>query len=553
MLTELRIRNVAIIESVTLPLEPGFNVLTGETGAGKSIIVGALALLFGERASAEVVRTGAEKASVEGVFDVSGHAAVVGVLDDRGIEVEDGVVVFRREVGATGRSRAWINGTVVTSGVLAEVGARLVSLHGQHESRGLLDPEAQRAILDAYAGAAGAAERVAGAWDTLDGVRGEIATLASRRDAAVQRADWLRHVVSEIGEARPVVGEEARLEEESRRLSNVGELRLHVEHLRNAIEDEAEGALRALGAARRALATAARLDPSLEGLRESLDAAFVQLEELAREAGHYEERLDVDPARLAEVDRRRDLLYRLGRKYGGTIETVLETLRGAQREIDLLDTVALDLGALSQRQVSAEQELSAAAAALTAVRARAAKKLQAQVDRVLPGLGMPDGQLTVELRARGTPGRHGSEDVEFLVRLNVGHDPRPLARVASGGELARVMLALKTILARQDRVPTLVFDEVDSGIGGRVGLSVGDTLRAVAEHHQVFAITHLPQIASRAQHHIVVAKGARGGVTTADIRVAEGEARVREVARMLGGDAASATGREHARELLERR
>lgn len=550
MLTELRIRNVAIIESVTLPLQPGLNVLTGETGAGKSIIVGALGLLFGERASADLVRTGSEKASVEGVFDITGDRVEAGLLDDRGIDVEDGVVVFRREVAAGGRSRAWINDTPVTSGVLAELGSRLVNIHGQFESRGLLDPEAQRAILDAYAGAGNAAERVAAAYDALHTVRAEIASLQSRRDAATRRADYLRHVVKEIGEARPVAGEDARLEEEFRRLSNVGELRLHVEHLRSAVEDESEGALRALGVAQRALGAAARVDPSLERLREMLDAAFVQLEELAREAAQYEDALDVDPERLAEVDRRRDLLYRLARKYGGTLEAVLEQLGEAQRELDLLDTAALDLGALSQREARAASELGAAAAVLSAERRKAAKKLQAQVDRVLPDLGMPDGHLTVALPKREEPGRSGAEDVEFLVTLNVGHEARALSRVASGGELARVMLALKTILARQDRVPTLVFDEVDSGIGGRVGLCVGDTLRRVAEHHQVFAITHLPQIASRAHRHIVVSKGARGGVTTADIRIVDGEDRVAEIARMLGGDATSEAGRRHARELL---
>ncbi|MGQ0649074.1 MAG: DNA repair protein RecN [Gemmatimonadaceae bacterium] len=552
MLTELRIRNVAIIESVTLPLESGFNVLTGETGAGKSIIVEALGLLFGERASADVVRTGTDKATVEGVFDITAHASVATTLDERGIDVDDGIVVFRREVAASGRSRAWINGTTVTSGALAEIGSRLVSIHGQHESRGLLDPEAQRTILDAYAAAGALAERVETAHAALSAVRSEIASLVSRRDAAAKRADYLRHVVKEIEDARVVVGEDVRIEEEYRRLSNVGELRQHVEQLRSAVEHDEEGALRALGIARRALGAAARVDPSLERLRDILDAAFLQLEELAREAGHYEDGLDVDPGRLAEVDRRRDLLYRLIKKYGGTLGEVLAALRSAQDELELLDTASLDLGELTQREVRAHEELAAAAKLLSAARARAARKLQKEVDGVLPDLGMPDGHLTVALRDREDIGRTGAEAVEFLVVLNVGHDARPLARVASGGELARVMLALKTILARLDRVPTLVFDEVDSGIGGRVGLCVGDTMRRVAEHHQVFAITHLPQIASRAHRHIVVAKGPKGGVTTADIDVVDGDRRVHEIARMLGGDGTSETGQNHARELLAR-
>lgn len=550
MLTELRIRNVAIIESVTLPLEPGFNVLTGETGAGKSIIVEALGLLFGERASSDVVRTGSERATVEGVFDVRQHPRIVSLLDERGIEVEDGVVVFKREVSAAGRSRAWINGTVVTSAVLAEVGARLVNIHGQHESRGLLEADAQREILDAYAGAGMAVDRVVRAHDLLVGVRAGIAALVARRDAAARRADYLQHVVREIGDAKLVAGEDARLDEEFRRLSNVGELRLHVEQIRAAVENEEEGALRALGTARRALGAAARVDPSLERLREMLEAASVQLEELAREASHYEDSLDVDPERLAEVDRRRDLLFRLSKKYGGSVDAVIEAGAEAQRELDLLDSSSLDLGRLTQREVEVALELRTAGEALSALRAKAAKKLQKAVEAVLPELGMADGRFTVRLAPREEVARTGAEDVEFLVALNVGHDARPLSRVASGGELARMMLALTTILARLDHVPTLVFDEVDAGIGGAVGLRVGDTMRRLAGHHQVFAITHLPQIASRAHRHVVVAKGAKGGVTTADVNVVEGMVRVGEVARMLGGDATSALGQQHARELL---
>ncbi|MBC7897506.1 MAG: DNA repair protein RecN, partial [Cytophagaceae bacterium] len=306
----------------------------------------------------------------------------------------------------------------------------------------------------------------------------------------------------------------------------------------------------ALGAARRALGAAARVDPSLERLREMLEVASVQLEELAREASHYEDSLDVDPERLAEVDRRRDLLFKLAKKYGGTVDAAIEAGADAQRELDLLDSASLDLGQLTQREAEVAGELRAAGTALSALRAKAAKKLQKAVDAVLPDLGMADGRFTVRLAPRDEVGRTGAEDVEFLVALNLGHDARPLSRVASGGELARMMLALTTILARLDHVPTLVFDEVDAGIGGAVGLRVGDTMRRVAEHHQVFAITHLPQIASRAHRHVVVAKGAKGGVTTADIHVAEGAARVAEVARMLGGDPTSTLGQQHARELL---
>ncbi|HNV76935.1 MAG TPA: DNA repair protein RecN [Gemmatimonadaceae bacterium] len=551
MLTELRIRNVAILESVALPLRPGFNVLSGETGAGKSIIVEALGLLLGERGSADLVRAGADKASVEGVFDAGARPDLLRTLDERGVEVEDGVVVLRREIGSAGRSRAWINGSTVTTATLAEVGRALVNIHGQHESQTLLNPEVQRAVLDAFGGATSQAARVVEAFDAVTAVREQIASLASRRAAAEKRADYLRHVAKELEEARLVAGEEAKLEDEVRRLSHVAELRTHAAHLREAIDGEDESALRLLGAAQRALGSAARLDPALARLQEMLDSAFVQLEELSREVQDYEGALDTDPGRLVELERRRDVVFRLTRKYGGSVESALETLREAREELELVDTAGLDLGTLSQRETELAASLAREAQALSAARVRAARALQRDVDAVFPDLGLADGHLTVSLAARAEVGRSGAEDVEYRVALNVGHEARSLARVASGGELARVMLALKTILARLDGVPTLVFDEVDAGIGGRVGLCVGDTMRRVAEHHQVFAITHLPQIAARAHHHIVVSKGARGGVTTADLRVVDGEARVTEVARMLGGDPESDASRAHARELLE--
>jgi DNA repair protein RecN (Recombination protein N) len=400
MLTELRIRNVAIIDSVTLPLRTGFNVLSGETGAGKSIIVEALGLLFGERGSADLVRTGADRASVEGVFDTGDDKALRRLLDERGIDVDDGMVVLRREVSSAGRSRAWINGSTVTAGVLAEIGRALVTIHGQHESRGLLEPEAQRDILDAFGGAVAEAAQVAEAWDALTALRGELDALVKRRAAAEKRADYLRHVVKEISEAKLVAGEEARLADEARRLAHVEELRLHAEHLQQAIDGEETGALRQLGAAQRALDAAARLDPALEQLREMLDAAFVQLQELSREVGEYESGLDADPGRLAEVEHRRDTLFRLARKHGGTVETALEALREAQAELDLLDTAALDVATLSQRVSSAAAALTAAAAALTQKRKVAATRLQRDVDALLPELGMEGGRFTVTMTSR---------------------------------------------------------------------------------------------------------------------------------------------------------
>jgi DNA repair protein RecN (Recombination protein N) len=550
VLTELRIRNFAIIESLTLPLAPGFNVLTGETGAGKSIVVGALGLLLGERASAELIRTGADRAVVEGVFDVANKAEIAHLLDERGIELEEGRVVLRREVAVAGRTRAWINDTTTTAAALAEIGRGLVNLHGQHEAQALLDEESQRRILDAFGGAAEQAAKVATSHRALADITRQIETLASRRADAERRADYLRHVVREVDDARLREGEDVTLEEEGRRLENADELRSSAAGMVAALEGNDDAVLHALAQIQRTLAHVQKLDPSASRLQELFDGAFYALEELSRQLSAYEESIDLDPARLAEVQRRRDLLFRLTKKYGPTIADVLGVAREAREELNLVDGAGFDLKALEKQREEARVRLAEEARRLTTLRTAAAERLSRAVDEVLPDLGMPDGRFTVQLTARESIQPTGAEDVEYRVTLNVGHDARPLAKVASGGELSRVMLALKTILARLDRVPTLVFDEVDVGIGGRVGLQVGDTMRRVAQHHQVFAITHLPQIAARAHHHIVVTKGARSGVTTADVTVVDAADRVSEIARMLGGDAESDISRAHARELL---
>lgn len=551
MLTELRIRNFAIIEQVTLPLAEGFNVLSGETGAGKSIIVGALGLLLGERASADLIRSGAEKATVEGVFDVSNVKGIVAMADERGIEVEDDTLVLKREIATNGRGRAWINGATVTATVLAEIGRQLVNLHGQHDAQTLIDGESQRHILDAFGGAEHQASIVRATHVELSGVRREIASLSSRRAEAEKRADYLRHVAKEIEDARLSPGEDTRLEDEARVLENADELRTLASSLNDLLSGEDTSVLTQLGVAQRPLTSIERIDPSAARMQELFDAGFYALQELARSVEDYAGSVDLDPARLADVRQRRDRLFGLLKKYGPTLDNVIEAGRSARSELDLIDTAQFDLANLTAREVDARRRLSAEAEKLSEMRLSAAKKLAKAVDALLPPLGMPDGRFSVALVARDEPTSEGAEDVEFRVALNVGHDDRPLARVASGGELSRVMLALKTILARVDRVPTLIFDEVDAGIGGRVGLQVGDTLRRVAKEHQVFAISHLPQIAARAHHHIVVAKGAKGGVTTADITVLEGTSRVNEIARMLGGDPESKVSRAHAKELLE--
>ncbi len=550
MLTELRIRNLAIIESLTLPLAPGLNVLSGETGAGKSIIVGALGVLLGERASAELVRPGQQRAMVEGIFDCRARPDIIQSLDELGAAADDELIVLRREIGAAGRARAWINDASTTAGSLARIGRLLVTIHGQHETQSLLDPGAQRTILDAFGGAMEVAAQVRAAYERLTGARREILELERRRTEATQRADYLRHVSQEIEGAGLSTGEEERLEEEAARLENADELRTLAGSAAEALEGNHDAVLSRLAAVRRALASARRIDHTLGRYDDALDSAFYTLQELARDLAAYAASVEMDPVRLEEVRQRRDLLHRLTRKYGGTVADVLELARRSREELDVLDTAAIDLRQLDRRRAEAEQELESAAARLSELRQEAAGRLSDAVASLLPALGMADGRFSVLLTPLPEIGADGAEAVEFQVALNIGHEARPLSRVASGGELSRVMLALETILAGVDRIPTLIFDEVDAGIGGKVGLQVGDTMRRVAAHHQVLAITHLPQIASRAHHHVVVTKSARGGVTAADVSVVHGDVRITEIARMLGGDPESSLSREHARELL---
>lgn len=557
MLTELRVRDLVVIKDVTLPLKPGLNVLTGETGAGKSMLVDALALMLGERASADLIRPGAQRAVVEAAFDVAGVAGVGGLVDELGIDLEDDGLVIRREINAEGRNRAWANGSPTTVGALATLGQLLVDLHGQHETQSLLKPATQREILDAFGESAGVRAAVAVAYGAAAQLRAEEDGLVARRDDVQKRADYLRHVAKEISDAKPKPGEDEALETEAKRLGNVEELTQLTERLLELLEGaggaaEAAGAADSLGAAGRTLGQLERIDEGVAKWREMLDSALTNVEELALAVRAYAADIDADPQRLAAVEHRRDVLYRLMQKYGPTIDDVIRTGDDARNELDLLDTADLDLEALSERRRQADRELQRLAAELTARRQKTAGKLAREVQRLLPGLGMPEGKFAVTIEPAPAITATGADQVEFVVQLNPGIEARPLRDVASGGELSRLMLALKVVLAAHDAVPTLVFDEVDQGIGGEVALQVGEALLAVSRARQVLVITHLPQIAARAQHHLSVAKRARGGIATADVAVLAGKERVDELARMLG-DPEDPVVVQHASEMLNKR
>ncbi len=551
MLVELRIRDFAVVEDLTLQLGPGLNVLTGETGAGKSIIVDALSLLLGERASSDDVRSGRDRALVEAVFDLANFPDLVQRLDDLGLPADDDHLILRREVQAHGRNRAWVNGSPATATVVGELGSRLVDLHGQHEHQTLLDRNAQRVFLDAYAGSGAVVAEVKLAHTTWAASRQKLETHRERVRELERQADFLRFQHAEIRDAELDLDEEAELERDARRLEHARELGEDAQKLAWGLTGGDEPVLDRIAELRGLARRLAELDESTADLLGALENAWQTLSAAASDADAYAEGIDLDPARLEEVQRRKDLLFRLKRKYGPELSDVVDTGARLQAEVEQLDAADRDLTSLQAEVETREAVLRDAATRLTAARVDAAERFQTAVNDVFPALGMPDARLEIALRPLDAPGTSGAESVEFECAMNSGFAVRPLSKVASGGELSRIMLALKAVLAEVDAVPTLIFDEIDAGIGGVVATGVAAKLAEVALNHQVFVITHLPQLASRACAHLLVEKQSGSGLVSTSVVTLQGEDRVREIARMLGGDPESATSRDHARELLQ--
>lgn len=550
MLIELRIRGYAVLDDVTLRLGPGLNVLTGETGAGKSIVVGALSLLLGGRASSDVIRSGQDRAVVEAVFDLAGRVDLEERVTALGFETDDGLLILKREVQAEGRNRAWIGDSPATASAVWEIGSSLVHLHGQHEHQRLLARDEQRSLLDDFAGVADEARGVRRLHGQAADLASKLEDLVSKQRELEARADFLRFQLKEIEEARLEPDEEEALLEEARRLEHAGELASTSTELYEGLYGGDDAVAERLSEARDVLRRMADIDPGLVEAVDILDGLYHQAADLGRTLGDYASSVEHDPARLEEIGLRRDLFFRLKRKYGPAYEDVLETGCRCKEELAALENAVEDRSALELRVAEARELLQSKATALTRVRVEAATRLSSEVEEVLPHLGMPGGTFEIVLLPADEVGPGGAETMEFRVALNRGFEPRPLARVASGGELSRVMLALESLIAKADRVPTLVFDEVDAGIGGVVANGVAEKLADVARHHQVLVVTHLAQLASRAHEHLRVEKGAVGGIAATSLVRLEGEERVEEIARMLGGDPQSQRSRDHARELL---
>jgi DNA repair protein RecN (Recombination protein N) len=577
MLQELRIKGLGVIDEAVLPLGPGLTVVTGETGAGKTMVVTGLLLLFGGRADSARVRTGIEQASIDGRVQVGDHGAVRQRVDDAGGSLDDDTdLVLRRVVGAAGRSRAYVGGTAAPVAVLAELAEHLIAVHGQAGQQRLVRPNAQRAALDRYAGADPGEYAAAFArWRQADR---DLADRVGRAAELRRETGLLEHGLDEIAAADPQPTESEELRRLAARLGHADALELAARTAHHSLlgdpddpAGEAADVTQLLGMAARALAQLDGTDPELDALARRLHELSSLSAELGADLSAYAEQLDTDPGRLQQVETRRAALAALVRKYGDGpdpgVDAVLAWAGAARERLAAIDVSDDALAALRIDRDEAGAAAAELAGALSERRRAAADRLAAAVTAELAGLAMPDAQLLVEVRPRpatagapaltvrgGTVGAtaDGTDEVELQLRPHPGAPALPLGRVASGGELSRIMLALEVCLVGSDPVPTLVFDEVDAGVGGRAAIEVGRRLARLAQDRQVLVVTHLAQVAAFADRHVVVDKPAPGeqaGVVASDVRIVTDADRVAELARMLAGSDTQ-TAREHAAELL---
>lgn len=555
MLTTLRIKNLALVADLSLELQPGLNVITGETGAGKSILIGALNLLLGERADRTLLRSGADACAVEGVFDIRRvRATLAAFLESNGLEpCEEGQLVLKRAFTSAGANRQFVNGSPTSLQALGAIGEWLVDIHGPHDHQSLLHPGRQLSILDAFGGLQETREAFTALVRRRLSIEEEKAALVVDERTYAQQLDLLRFQVREITAANLQLDEEALVEEAYGRASNAARLLELGQAATRLLTDDENGLGSQAGALGRVLQELHRIDPGAAGLSAVHDQMVTLLRELQDEVSRYMDRIDLDPARLQQLEERLDLLHSLKRKYGATLTDVRAFGDEAGRKLQSLEQRDAELSRLQHAAAALDQELARAGRELSARRRKLIPQLSKAVAKQLAALGFKQGAFDVALDtisppASGSVPASGLDTVDFQFAPNPGEPPRPLRAIASSGEMARVMLALKTVLAAEDEIPVLVFDEVDANVGGETAQAVGEKMRQIAQARQVLCITHLAPVAAQADVHFVVAKQVKAGRTTSEIRLLEPEERVEELARMLGG--AGAAARKHAEALL---
>ena len=551
MLSTLRIKNLALVSDLTLQLQPGFNVITGETGAGKSIIIGALNLLLGERADRTLLRAGCESCAVEAVFDLRhSHAVPAGFFEENGLEPSvDNQLILKRVFSAAGANRQFVNGSPTTLQVLAALGQELVDMHGPHEHQSLLHPARQLDILDAFAGLAPLRERFAALARQNRQLEEQKAALIVDERAYAQQLDLLRFQVNEISSARLLPEDEERVEQDFQRAGNAARLLEFTQAALNLLGEQDDSLLRQAGELGRTLQALQRLDPGAALLLEAHQQAAAAWGELQTALRRYADNVEVEPDRLRLLEERVNLLHALKRKYGATLAAVIAFGEEAGRSLQNLEGRDAELVRLNGALEKVRAEIQRAGRELSDQRRHAIPKLAKAAMQQLHGLGFAQSRFDAVLRTGEDFTASGLDQIEFQFAPNAGEPARPLRAIASSGEMSRVMLALKTVLAAQDEIPVLVFDEIDANVGGETAAVVGEKMASIARRRQVICITHLPAVAAGASWHFVVTKRTEGGRTVSEITLLDRAQRVQELTRMLGGQTEAA--RRHAEELLK--
>jgi DNA repair protein RecN (Recombination protein N) len=549
MLRTLSIRDFVIVDRLDLEFQPGFTVLSGETGAGKSILIDALAAVLGERAESGLVRDGRDKAEVSAEFATDGTAALATYLQENDLAGDEGECLLRRVIETSGRSRAYVNGRPATVQQLKDIGEYLVDIHGQHAHQSLLRAASQRDLVDAYAGAAELAVQVAEAYRSWQDVRRRLVALetnAQELEAEREQLDWQ---AKELEALAFRAGEWDELQGEHKRLAHAASLIEAVQFGLDVLSEEEASTLAAVASVQSRLQGMVDFDPKLKEILDVLEPAQIQLQETVYGLRHYQQRLELDPQRLREVETRIDAVHTAARKFKLQIADIPARLQKIKARLAEL-AAGFDADALRQREAQAQKAYRNVAGKLSDSRKKGATDLAKKVTASMQALAMAGGVFEISLNALAEGNAHGLEQIEFLVAGHAGATARPLAKVASGGELSRISLAIQTVTSQVAAVPTLIFDEVDAGIGGRVAEIVGLMLKALGRKHQVMCVTHLPQVAAAGDHQWQVSKAAANGQAASAVAVLDRDARVEEIARMLGGVKITETTRKHAAEML---
>ena len=551
MISRLCIRDFAVIDELDVEFSSGLNLLTGETGAGKSIIVDAISIALGERAGTETVRSGRDRATVEAVLEVGDSPEALRVLDDAGLSPEDGLIIVSREVLKTGKSQCRINGRPAPVSLLKEITDRLVDTHGQHEHQFLLRADRHLEVLDAWCGheILSLRNKVADGFAELRRLKSELHQLQNDERDRARNIDLYQFQIQEIANARLTPGEEEELTADRTRLANAEKLHAGASSAFELLGEGDRSSLDMLGDAVMALQGLAEVDSQLQPTIESLQAALYQIQDAARDLRAYRDGIQFNPERLEEINERLDLIRTLKKKYGETIEEIIAYGSDLEGKLELLAHSEERTGELQAEIESLQAQVMADAEKLSALRQKGGSAFTKSVEKELTSLGMPSAVLQLACNRHDLDST-GIDSIEFLISANPGEPPRPLAKIASGGEISRIMLAIKSVMAAADSMPTLIFDEIDVGVGGRTAAVIGDKLNSLAKTSQVLCVTHLPQIACNPGRHFAIEKRMLDGRTVVRVRKLSDEERVAELARMLGGADPSATAIQHAREML---